>query len=258
MKRNRNRRRSTHTQDSVSVGQQQQDSTRLESAETPGIVGSSAHPTAQQLELINRYTSAVLEPLEAHEVITIPFIAADNLLNRGLGKWAADDMDAIALLLPGLPFTLDHDWGDVAKTQGLIYDARVVKSPEAPAWAVNRAGNFDQNRRIVAKEGFIQTVCDVAFPAVSQIVQGLRFGFLGAVSMGGFQYKDHACPICNSSFEDKHCPHYLPDPMWGLVAESDNNVAPYYIRRGIYDLLELSQVLGPNLPAAGAIRRHQV
>lgn len=209
--------------------------------------------TSEQLVLINRYTPASMPPVEAEEVVSVTFIATDNLLTRSLGKWSEEDLDAIARLLPGLPFTLDHDWSDVAKSQGIVYDARVIRSTTAPAGAMDRAGNSSQNQEIVKREGYITVEADVAFPVTSPVLSGLKFGLIGNVSLGGFVYSDVLCPICKTSFDDKHCPHYVPDRGWG--AESDENVAPYFIRQGVYDLGELSIVLIPNIPAAGVVKK---
>lgn len=222
-------------------------------ADAPAILGSAS---AEQLEKINRFTPVQLPPLEAHEVCVVSFVGADNLLNRGLGKWIEADLAVLTKLLPGLPFTLDHDWGEVAKGQGLIFDARMLKSQSAPQDALNQAGNFDVNRQVVAKEGHVQVEFDVSFPMRSAALEGLRFGWLGAVSMGGFNYKDIVCPLCQTSFDDKHCPHYAPDPSWGLTADvGEGKVAPYYIRSQVFDLGEVSLVLIANLPKARVRRR---
>ena len=94
---------------------------------------------------------------------------------------------------------------------------------------------------------------DVAFPVTSPVLSGLKFGLIGNVSLGGFVYSDVFCPSCRTSFDDKHCPHYVPDRGW--TAESDENFAPYFIRQGVYDLGELSIVLIPNIPAAGVVKK---
>ncbi|MGB3205201.1 MAG: hypothetical protein WBB28_09450 [Crinalium sp.] len=213
-------------------------------------------PTLEQLALINRFTPVGLPNLTPEEVITIPFVATDNLLTRSLGKWAADDLVTLARLLPGLPFTLDHDWGDVAKSQGLVYNTRVVKTDSAPDEIVSAAGNYDSNSQIIKKEGYIVCECDVAFPNTSAIVSALKFGMLGKVSLGGFVYKDTICPLCETSFLDKHCPHFLPEPFWSEPNDIDEKIAPYFIRSGVYDLGELSLVLIPNIPGAGVVRKN--
>lgn len=215
---------------------------------------ASAAPTAEQLELINQYTPANLPPLTAEELVVCHFVAADNLVNRGKGKWHPSAMRELADLMPGLPFTLDHDWDEVGKTQGIIFESWVGEYEFAPNWAISRAGNDTVNRAIVAQEKYLTVECLTYFPVRSEFVEGIRLGLFNGVSMGGFSYADILCPICETPFEDKHCPHYVPSP-WGDT--DDDETAPYYIRFGVLDLLELSQVLAPNLPAAGIVRRYQ-
>lgn len=215
---------------------------------------ASARPTEEQLALINQYTPANLPPVTADEVIVIHFVAADNLVNRGKGKWHISAMSELTDLLPGLPFTLDHDWDEVGKTQGIVFEAWAGKYAEAPSWALDRAGNRELNQKIVAAEGYLTVECNVYFPLRSEFVEGLRLGLFNGVSMGGFTYTDILCPLCDDSFNSKHCPHYAPSP-WDDFG--DEETAPYYIRYEVTDLLELSQVLAPNLPAAGLVRRYQ-
>lgn len=213
------------------------------------------NPTLEQLALINRFTPVRMPDLTAEEVVTIPFTATDNLLTRSLGKWAAADLATLARLLPGLPFTLDHDWSDVSKSQGLVYDARVIKADTAPDEIVSAAGNYRSNSQIIKQEGYLTCECDVAFPNTSAIVSALKFGMLGKVSLGGFVYEDTLCPLCETSFLDKHCPHFLPEPFWSEPDGGDGNIAPYFIRSGVYDLGELSSVLIPNIFGAGVVRK---
>lgn len=212
-------------------------------------------PSPEQLSRINQYTPANLPELTAEEIVWTSIVVADNLLNRGLGKWSSEDMPRIVDLLPGLPFTLDHDWDEVSKTQGIIFDSELKTADEAPADVLGAAGNLYWNNQIVEKEGFTQAIAHVAFPASSAAVTGLKFGLLNTVSMGGFRFTDILCPLCSTSFEDKHCPHYVPDPWYST---DDENFAPFYVRYGVNDLGEVSFVEIPNLPGAGVIKRYQV
>ena len=238
----------------------------------------------EAIEKVNWLTPAQLEPLRPEEIVILTFIGADNLLNRGLGKWDVNDLPKLAALLPGLPLTLDHDWDQVSKVQGVIFEARVVHervpvinpdhwtkpdltySQDGRNYAVfttkkdklapiARAGNFEWNRRIVAEEGYQTCEFDVAFPANSPALQGLRFGQLSSISLGGFNYKDHICPLCKTSFSDERCPHFIPEAWAGRTHETDEQVAPYFIRSGVFDLTEASIVLNPNLPGAGVKQR---
>src|SRR6476469_1537595 len=85
-------------------------------------------PTADQLELINKYIPRGQQRLTSSDVVTIPFVAADNLINRGLDKWDVTSLKTMAALLPGVPKMLDHDWADVSKVWGRIYKAELVST----------------------------------------------------------------------------------------------------------------------------------
>lgn len=210
-------------------------------------------PTANQLAIINSYLPNGASPLNAEEVVSVPFVAADNLLNRGLDRWDLDSLAAMAQLLPGLPALLDHDWEDTSKEWGRIYSAEFVRSRTAPEKALNRAGNFDNNRQIVNKEGFAQVVFEVFASVDSPVVRALRRGHSGNISTGGFQFRDYLCPLCSTSFWDSDCPHIPPAPAWGLYPSEEDGIAPYAIRTGLFDLGEASIVTIPNLPNAGVI-----
>lgn len=205
--------------------------------------------TPEQLAKINQVMgSAVGMPaIEAHEVASISFVCADNLLSRSHSKWIKPDLEIMAKIYPGMPFTLDHNWGEVEKTQGKVYDGRVVKG-DASDKSLNRAGNLDLNREVVAKEGHWECIVDVAFSANSPLIDAVRFGQVDSVSAGGFNFTDLWCPICDRSFYDAKCPHGIPEP-WSNFDQP--GIAPYYIRKGLFDLGELSAVLIGNLPNAG-------
>lgn len=213
--------------------------------------------TPEQLDKINKFCGEAvgLGRISAREITTLSFVAADNLLNRGLGKWGVAELKQLAKLAPGNQLTLNHDWENVEKSQGLIYDARVIKADNDDP-AIDAAGNSKVNREIVANEGHYQMVIDVAFEKYSGILDRIRFGKVGKVSCGGFAYRDTWCPLCNTSFNDEKCPHGMPMPWFGLTAETNEFIAPYYIRKDVYDLGEVSLVLIPNLPNAGIVRKN--
>lgn len=212
--------------------------------------------TDAQLQKINAVAGAAvgMKPIRAEEVAIASFVMADNLVNRSLGKWIKKDLAILANLAIGLPFTLDHDWDSVEKSQGVIFDGRLVQK-DGDRRLLDRAGNYKLNQDVVASEGHWQAIVDVAFPSYSRAIPALRFGQAGAVSAGGFGYKDYWCPICNTSFNDENCPHGIPEPQRGLTFEYDNRIAPYYIRKDVYDLGEISLVLIGNLPNAGIVKQ---
>lgn len=216
------------------------------------------NPTPEQLEKINQYVPANMDAFEASELVVLEFIATDNLLNRALGKWGKEELPKLADLLRGLPLTLDHNWREVDEVQGVCFDAEVRTYQTAPDWAINQADNADLNRSIATSEGYLQCIAMCAVMIDSPMLPPLRLGGVGKVSLGGFDYKTHVCPLCKISFEDDRCPHGMPDPWWGITSKTNPMVAPYYIRAGVFDLGELSVVLIPNMPAAGIINRQKV
>ena len=228
------------------------------------VVNSKLQLTEKHLDTINDLIPASLEKLELSDLVAVRFRATDNLLNRSYGKWAAEALPVLQDLLIGLPLTLDHDWEDISKIQALIFDSKIRKY-QAPEWAIDRAGNKTVNSSIIRREGYLSLEFDAVFPVDSPAVQALRFGKLNSVSLGGFEYEDHVCPLCNTSFDDDACPHLKPDKYWGVkpgltyeTAQGLRLVAPYFVRVKPRDLGEASLVVIPNYPAAGAVTAGQL
>jgi hypothetical protein len=217
-----------------------------------------ANPTPEQLNKINQFIPANMQPWEAAELAVIEFIATDNLLNRSFGKWGVQEIAKLAQLAIGLPCILNHDWDEVENSQGLIFDSRVEKYQAAPDWAINQAENGELNQQIVEEEGYTQLIAIVTTLFESAMLPNLRLGSVGKVSLGAFRYKQQVCPICRISFNDESCPHGIPDPWWGMTFKEDPRIAPYYIRTGVYDLGELSLVTIPNIPTAGILTRQKL
>jgi hypothetical protein len=222
----------------------------------PTTLASSIRPTERQLELINQYVPVGMEPLTADEVVVLPFVAANNLPTRNIGAWTEPDLYKMADLLPGLPSTTDHDWDNVVKVVGRVFEAEVQKSPTAPQEVLDQAGYYEINKQIVESDGFVQTLCNIYFEVDSPVIRGLRFGRLGEVSVGGFNFQTVQCPICGTSFMDDNCPHLIPSPWLDLEnPEIRKLVAPYYERIGLVDLMEISLVTTPACPNAGVIQQ---
>lgn len=209
--------------------------------------------TEQQLAKLNKFRPANFPLIADKQMVAVSFAVADNLVNRGKGKWVEKDLVKMTKMLDsmGLPHILNHNWEAVEDVQGIIIEAGLVKS-EPPTELVDILQNSELNRQIVKNEGFIQVIATVAFPADSAIVNKLKIGLGRAVSLGGFSFKDYVCPICNTSFSFKKCPHYIPD-SWTEWDADPALVAPYYIRDGLYDLGELSTVVIANLPGASLV-----
>lgn len=219
------------------------------------ITSEMGTPTEQQMGLINQYLPKGARRLQPSEVVTIPFIAADNLLNRGMGRWDADSIKAMAQVIVGKPAMLDHDWDDVETVWGRVYDAQAITAPTAPDSILNQAKNAEANRLIVQAEGFWQCLIHIFAPADSEIVAGLADGRFSEVSTGGFEFEEYWCPVCDTSFSNPKCPHYIPyGRMARAYGNSDLEMAPYYTRKGLYDICEISLVTCPNLPMAGVVK----
>lgn len=218
-----------------------------------------AHPTPEQLTKIHRFSPANTQPFEAEELAVFEFIATDNLVNRGLGKWGIEELPVLAEFLPGLPFTLNHDWDLVEKVQGLVFDAEVRKYDfsSISEWVLQGSNNAEYDKEIILEEGYNTLIAFVAFDLTSPVLSKMRLGSVGKVSLGGFAYKSHVCPNCNIVFDDERCPHGMPDPYWGMTIKRNPMIAPYYIRSGVYDLGELSAVLIPNIRHAGLVTTYK-
>lgn len=213
-----------------------------------------AAPSASQLAKINQFLPVGADPFTADQVVSIPFIAADNLINRSIDKWDVASLKSMVRLAPGLPATIDHDWCGAEKEWGRIYSADFVSTPEAPPEAIDRAGNKTKNLQIIKDEGYCAAVFEVFATVDKPIVQSLYSGHSGNVSTGGFRFTDYHCPICQTPFEDPLCPHVCDDHWLTPEQRKSDRVAPWAVRVGLYDLGELSIVLIPNLPNAGIIR----
>ena len=201
-----------------------------------------------------RYAPVGLEPLGADGVVVVHAIAADNFVNRGLGKWDVPSLKALAKMLPGLPFQANHDWYDVESVAGTILRAVTLQLENPPEWALDRAGNKALNKMAIERDGgYFATVTEMVVPTSMPILNTIRAGAF-AVSLGGFAFSDFVCPLCDCSFFEERCPHRIPDYFY---REGDEQYAPFYIRSGVYDLGELSLVAIPNLPAAGILRAFQ-
>ena len=210
------------------------------------------HPNSTQLKTLNLLQPRDTEPLMADEIALVEFVAADNLVNRSSSKWHISALPELADLLPGLNLMLDHDWDEVQKNQGIVIDAWINKADSAPIELIEAAGNGTANRQIVAAEGYQAIHIDVAMRINSPLMDALRYCEVQFLSQGGFDYKDIWCPICDDSYFSKHCAHMLPD-CWGYHDHEDDESMPYFERKLIVDLGEISVVTIPNLPGARVV-----
>ena len=199
------------------------------------------HPTPEEMEKIKKFSNA-----EPHQVVVIEIIGADNLMNRSRGKWSVDSLRSLAMLAPGITLTLDHDWENINKVQGRVFDAYCEEEDEIPYDELAKAGNFELNRWIVQEEGYKKLELKAIIPVDAPILESLWLGTICYVSLGNFTIEDIWCPLCDCSFYDAKCPHLIPS----LIEPDTDMTAPFYIRKGSRDLGEVSLVLIPNLPGA--------
>lgn len=104
----------------------------------------------------------------------------------------------------------------------------------------------------------------------SPAVSGYKYGRLDDVSTGVLAEPDgYICPICTERYgrdirfnevdSDGYglCPHDIPTPTMLMLADmgwiDEPNFAPFYYRSGVKHGVELSAVVVPDLPLAGAI-----
>lgn len=206
-------------------------------------------PTPAELEIINSLLPGGGEPLTDRDIIVETIVATDNLISRSKSKWHKDALPELAELIVGLPFTLDHDWDEVEKVIGRVFAARVKKYDTAPNRILKACGQQINNLQAIKDDGgYLTCECDVFIQIDSPAVQAIKLGKIDRVSIGGFDYQDLWCPLCDLSFFDKHCPHGVPD-SWSW--DDDEDLAPYYQRKDATDLGEISAVLIPNVPGAG-------
>ena len=210
-------------------------------------------PSASQMDSINAFLPQGAPNLNAAELVTIPFIAANNLVNRSLDVWNIQALEDMARLLPGLPALMNHNWDSISDIWGRIYSAEMIVERSVDVKVLSRSGQFENNRAIVQKSGFAQVVFEVFAPADSPVVHALKMGFGGNISTGGFCFTDYLCPCCSTSFNDENCAHIPPDVGWGILPGLDESITEYAIRSGLYDLGEASLVVIPNLPEADII-----
>lgn len=208
-------------------------------------------PTPAELIVINAMLPAG-EDLTDRDIVVETIIATDNLISRSKSKWHKEAFPQLAELGIGIPFTLDHDWDEVGKTQARVFQTRVVRYDTAPKELLNRCGCKSHNLQAIKDDGgYITLEFDVFIDLDSPAVESIGYGLIDRVSIGGFDYSDLWCPLCNLSFFDKHCPHGVPDTWY----PDEEGSAPYYERKDATDLGEISAVLIPNVPGAGIKRR---
>lgn len=245
-------------------------------------MGLGMAPTDAQLEKINLYIPANATPLTAEDVITVPIMASNNLLQWTNECWHPNSLEAMAQTMPGRVFMINHGdnkggmwgttWDSVKTHRGRIYDARHMVYDTAPDELINVAGNGETNRQIIAMFGYHTLEIDVFIDRDCEIAEQIGYGTHLDVSTGTVGMVKYLCPICSNfdsgneiEFADDDCPHYPPTnrlmrmiQAGELSPEQEIMVAPFIVQDGVSYSVETSSVCTGNLPSARIISRRDI
>ena len=216
-------------------------------------------PNDEQLALINQNKPLGRKDYAADELVSVPIVASNNLVNWSNGRWNRDALVQMAETYPGQPFAVDHPMYTVKDTVGFIYDSQLIESNAAPAAILEAAGEFDNNVAVVQSEGFIQMVCYAAISKDHPILDSINMGRVNNASTGCITDGTSICPLDGTEFGSMsryRCAegHYHPHVAWWYDIEEPELIAPYAIKTGVISSIELSLVLMGNLPAASIPR----
>lgn len=219
-------------------------------------------PSPEQLKLINQYRPAGVEPYTAEDVMTISYLASDNLCWRDSpAAWTVDSLDGMAKAFAGRPFLMDHNFGGWSNggtddDLGFVYNATLLHSERPPKNLMGFNSKREINKDIVSRHGYYQLLLDVAIPTSSEFVAISRAGKRPDCSTTTMHDENkYICPLCETNFFGTDCPHY--PPLWYLkywLDEEDVEFAPYYLVGEFADAFELSSVRVGNLPGAYRLR----
>ena len=221
----------------------------------------AGQPSVNQLKLINQYRNAGMPEYTAEELYQFPTIASDNLLHHNNAKWSQRALESMARSLVGKDFLLNHEWTDSTQIKGIVFDSAIVNvqdlSLSTKLFLTDSSPKPEEDLKILTKEGYEAVILWVAIEASSDINSDIVYLRQSDLSVGGTASLDYICPLCNVSFNSSDCPHSIPDPlyMWIAGIEEDNeDLAPYYIRDGEFNGVELSLVVSGNCPRARILR----
>lgn len=210
-------------------------------------------PTTKQLALMNKYRPLGQPKYSAEEMVTIPIVASNNLLAWSPAAWHPNTIARMAETYYGKPFEVDHNWWDVRSTFGFVYDTQYIVSDTAPDEILSLADNYDYNKQIVDQVGYHQLVLYAAIQASRPDVDDIKYARYSNVSTGGITDGTMYCPLDGTKFKrNGKCEegHYHPYMEYWLEEDELDMLAPFFIRDGWIDAIEISAVLSGNLPAA--------
>ena len=231
-------------------------------------------PDPTTLDLMNEFRPVGSQAYERDEIVSVPLMASNNLLWRSNGIWSPNALMTLAALFQrdAADGHRDHWWSSTDKVYGFVYSSQLFISSEAPDDMLGR-GNVMKgyltdpdtraiDQEIVNRDGYIQLVLHVAVQSSLPVVDAFRFRRIGDVSIGCLTDGKYICPIDGTYFGSKsymRCEHGHYMPHW-LVRyfvddEEQNMIAPYYIRDGVTDAIEVSSVIAGDVPAANVVRQ---
>jgi hypothetical protein len=208
--------------------------------------------TSDELNKINQYRPVNSPEYSEGDISKFSIMASNNLLHASMFKWDINSLKTMGRTYPGKPLMLDHEWENVMNQVGFIYDAQLLHYPnpnnEIRSHYLQNSPNKAIDNMIMDEEGIYQLICQCATETSHPITNDIMYGRKINASIGGLASGEMTCPLCNTSFDDENCPHYIPS---GPLTESQQEkAAPYWIRGGYQTTMELSMVMAGNCPSA--------
>jgi hypothetical protein len=203
------------------------------------------------LQKINQYRPNGCPEYTEGEVSSFDILAANNLLSHSRAKWDIESLKTMTRQYQGQPLMLDHQWDNVSTQMAFIYDSLLYHwekpSQQIRDYYLSLSPFPDLDSDILDKEGLYQSICKVATETSHPITNELTYGRKLKASIGGYARGPLICPLCETSFYDDACPHYIPDANQSM---DQDPIAPYFIYSGWYHTVELSLVTDGNCPSA--------
>lgn len=219
----------------------------------PSLISTAGIPTRDQYAMIERLAPVGSEPLPREDWCVFPVLANCNLISRGRERFALSALQQQASMLPGTPLLFDHAWDEVEDSAGLNIDAQLLRIPPVSSIQMTdflgRAGYFELNQKIVAREGFVGLIVQIAI-CNPEIIYSVQSGVHSRVSIGGFSMTSSwFCPDCGLPLSHPNCPHTLP----GYGAMTGMPECSYLEIQSMADMVELSLVSVPKMPGMSVI-----